>query len=244
MHAHTREADKPDFVFVALILSISTEWNLSLTWKTGGKFNFWGIWWIFSSRLDSFYSAAFSKRCQISHLFNSKPFLFFPRSQYRQTVDSKSTNINTENFQHSVLSFSLTNIFTVITISIKGGLFFSYSALNCILTCSSHHFLLFFWYHSSHLICLSFFPKNTWNPFLCFAAFKWPTPNERLQAFLDHFQEKLNGELQAGESGIVPKTLNARLSTCIFKNDQKNKNKKKRKKLNSVQEFKMVVFSE
>lgn len=38
--------------------------------------------------------------------------------------------------------------------------------------------------------------------------------------------------------------LNARLFTCIFKNDQKNKNKKKRKKLNSVQEFKMVVFSE
>lgn len=59
----------------------------------------------------------------------------------------------------------------------------------------------------------------------------------------DHFQEKFIGEFQAGESGIVLKPLNARLSTCIFKNEQK-KEQKKRKKLNSVRKFKMVVFSE
>lgn len=60
----------------------------------------------------------------------------------------------------------------------------------------------------------------------------------------NHFQEKFIGELQAGESGIVLKPLNARLSTCILKNEQKNKNKKKRKKIKRVREFKMVVFSE
>lgn len=48
-------------------------------------------------------------------------------------------------------------------------------------------------------------------------------------ANFDHFQEKLTGELEAGESGIVLKPLNARLSTCIFKNEQKNKNKKSEK---------------
>lgn len=44
-----------------------------------------------------------------------------------------------------------------------------------------------------------------------------------------HFQEKFIEKFQAGESGIVLKPLNARLSTCILKNEQKKKNKKKRK---------------
>lgn len=44
-----------------------------------------------------------------------------------------------------------------------------------------------------------------------------------------HFQEKFIEEFQAGESGIVLKPLNARLSTCILKNEQKKTTKKKRK---------------
>lgn len=46
----------------------------------------------------------------------------------------------------------------------------------------------------------------------------------------DHFQEKFIRELQARESGIVLKPLNARLSTCIFKNEQKKRTKKRGKK--------------
>lgn len=44
-----------------------------------------------------------------------------------------------------------------------------------------------------------------------------------------HFQKKFIEKFQAGESGIVLKPLNARLSTCILKNEQKNEQKKEKK---------------
>lgn len=62
--------------------------------------------------------------------------------------------------------------------------------------------------------------------------------------FSPFFRRNIIEKFQAGESGIVLKPLNARLSTCILKNEQKKRTKKREKKIKQYGEFKIVVFSE
>lgn len=85
------------------------------------------------------------------------------------------------------------------------------------------------------------FKKNTWSHTIL-QPFKNRYPPRGYKHFV-HFQMKFIEKFQAGESGIVLKPLNARLSTCILKNEQK-KRTKKREKIKQSGEFKMVVFSQ
>lgn len=138
-----------------------------------------------------------------------------------------STNVNTKHFQPGVSPFLVTDIFLTTSISIKlDHVYFIFPhclPLNCILTC-----------FSCFPRCHRVTKKKNHNtkkkleiPFCVSQPLK--DAQREAAANFDHFQEKLTGELEAGESGIVLKPLNARLSTCIFKNEQKNKNKKSEK---------------
>lgn len=101
----------------------------------------------------------------------------------------------------------------------------------------------FFWHHIHYVFFLSF-QKILEITSSVLQPFKTDFHQEATNIFFFHFhfQEKFIEEFQAGESGIVLKPLNARLSTCILKNEQKKKNKK-REKIKQCGEFKMVVFS-
>ena len=102
----------------------------------------------------------------------------------------------------------------------------------------SHIFTcLFSFTHRSFAIIssiLSIFPffqkkKKYLKPHDLFCSlFKNTSPPRGYKHFV-HFQKKFIEKFQAGESGIVLKPLNARLSTCILKNEQKKRTKKREK---------------
>lgn len=171
-------------------------------------------------------------------------------SQCRNPVDSKSTKLNTKHFQPGGLrGFKHSGIQKLLCQHIYGrstvatSMQCSVTLQECFmfwiifsLSISSSHLLCFT--HTHHIYCVYFFPlflkekKYLKSRYLFCSLLKTKTQlisTKRLQNILFIFQKKFIEKFQAGESGIVLKPLNARLSTCILKNEQKKRTKKEEK---------------